>query len=107
MDANEELGSAVRITNLSITVESYGESEGAYKGTMTFEVNEDTVTTKINHEFCKVLLTNSYAQLKHVVQTHGSKLILSILNCESPISLSKQEKKAIEDAKAQSDTSSG
>ena len=76
-----------------MSVKGWGDDKGSYNGTLTFQIGpeEEKVDIKINHEFCKVVLQNSYKELKHVIQTHGSALILAILNAENPISKSKKE----------------
>jgi len=91
MDVKEELNSGAKITSLSMSVENWGEKEGQYNGTIKFKVGEDTLEMKVNHEFCKILLTNSYKLLKGIIQTSGIQIIKDILDTKSPISKSKKE----------------
>lgn len=105
MAEKEELGSAVSITNLQISSKGWGDDSGSYSGTLSFKIggDDDKVDIKINHAFCKTVLENSYKELKHVIQTHGTKMILDILNADNPISKSKQE---IEDEQKKRDSDS-
>lgn len=92
MAAKEESGSEVRITNVSFSIQSWGANEGGYEGTLKYEVGEDKLEMKLNHDLCKVILRNSHKELTNIIHKNASQIVMKVISCDDPISKSKKER---------------
>jgi hypothetical protein len=103
MAEKEESVSAVKITNVSFSLQSWGANEGGYEGSLKYQVDDDTLEMKINHDMCKVILKNSHEELLKIIHRNASELVLKVIACDNPISKSKKERESEQSSDSESD----